>query len=155
MPVETINDQQLAMLFSVFHDGVFCDVVQQGDTLQFDIDIRYLAARVNPLFSKFHIMLAGVEELTFITWPDDVGSNPTVFTDISAIFTPRLELLSAEVSNDMVKISCNQPLAGLGYCGGDLKIKATSVVVKDEAGTAYSIDELQALNDGYWDEWGS
>ena len=93
--------------------------------------------------------------LSFTTWPDDAKATPDVITNAGSIFTPELEILSAEVENDSIKVACNQPLPGLGYCGGFLNLKTKSAVVKDGAAKEYSIEELRSLGNGYWDEWAS
>jgi hypothetical protein len=151
MKIEGIEN--ILTMFSVFHDGGISQCTKDNSTLQFNVEIQYLTERIDPSFKAFHIALYGVSDLSFTTWPDDAEAKPDTFTDIRTIFTPELEILSGEVENNLIKVACNQPLPNLGYCGGFLKLSATSAVVKDEAEKEYSIEELCSLSDGYWDEW--
>jgi hypothetical protein len=119
MPVKIEGLENIITMFSVFHDGGFSNCVKQGQSLKFGVDIQYLAERVNPSYRTFSVVRQGVEALSFTTWPDDATAAPDVITDIESIFTPELEILSCELENDSIKVSCNQPLPGLGYCGGE------------------------------------
>lgn len=145
--------ENITTMFSVFHDGGFANCVQHGQSLNFSVNIQYLADRINLSYRAFSVSLEAVEYLSFTTWPDDAAAKPDVVTDIELIFTPELEILSGEIENDSIKIACNQPLPGLGYCGGFLNLKAQCAVVKDEVGKEYSIEELCSLRDSYWNEW--
>ena len=145
--------ENINTMFSVFHDGEIARCVKINSSLKFDVHIQYLAERINPAFRTFSIVLEGVEDLNFTTWPDDSDAEPDVITDVELIFTKELEILSGEIENESIKVACNQPLPGLGYCGGFLNLKANSAVVKDEARKEYSIEELCSLSKSYWDEW--
>ena len=147
--------ENINTMFSVFHDGEINRCVKTNSHLEFGVHIQYLAERINPEFRTFSVALEGVEGLYFTTWPDDANAEPDVIADVGSICTKELEILSGEIENGFIKVACNQPLPGLGYCGGFLHLKAKSAVVKDEAGKQYSIDELCSLSNGYWDEWAS
>ncbi len=153
MPMKIEGLENILSMFSVFHDGDISHCIKENLILQFEVEIQYLTERINPSYRVFRIILYGVTNLSFTTWPDDAEAKPDTFTEISEIFTPELEILSAEVENNSIKVACNQPLPKLGYCGGFLKLNVNSAVVKDEAGKEYSIEELCSLSNGYWDEW--
>ncbi len=145
--------ENILTIFSVFHDGDISRAKKEITILQLDVEIEYLAERINPSFQNFYVTLYGVKDLSFTTWPDVAEAEPEIITDLSAIFTSGLEILSGEIENNSIKVACNQPLPELGYCGGFLKLYVSSAVVKDEAGKEYSIRQLCSLSKGYWDEW--
>jgi hypothetical protein len=145
--------ENINTIFSIFHDGEIGRCVKTDSHLEFDVHIQYLAERINPTFRTFSVALDGVEALYFTTWPDDANAEPVVVADVESIFTKELEILSGEIENGAIKVACNQPLPGLGYCGGFLNLKAKSAFVKDEAGKEYSIEELCSLSESYWNEW--
>lgn len=153
MPMKIEGLENINSMLSVFHDGEINHAVKSNSCLKFDVNIQYLAERINPEFLAFSVILEGIESLTFTTWPDEKDEEPEIFTDINSIFTKDLGILSGEIENESIKLACNQPIPGLGYCGGFLSLKANSAIVKDEAGKEYSIDELISLSSDYWDEW--
>ena len=153
MPMKIEGLENILTMFSVFHDGVIGHCTKENSILQFNVEIQYLTERINSSYKAFRVTLYGVKELSFTTWPNDSDAESETFTDIVAIFTPELEILSCEIENNSFKIACNQPLPNFGYCGGFLKLIVNSVVVKDEAGKEYSIEELCSLSNDYWGEW--
>lgn len=118
-----------------------------------EVDIQYLAERINPNFRKFVVRLAGVENIRFSTWPSDLQAEPEVLTDISIIFKPELEILEGSIKEGQIQVVCNQHSPEFDYCGGELFLTATSAEVVDESGKNYSIDELDTLCKSYWDSW--
>lgn len=140
-------------IFSIFHDGVIGSCALNGDELTLDIAIRYLAERVKPGFRTFRVRLFGVSNVRFSTWPDDLQSAPVVLTDIQQIFEPDLDILEGNANGDEIEIVCNQPSPAFSYCGGELRFRCLCAEVTDESGKYYSIEELSALCEGYWDDW--
>ena len=147
--------EHINTMLSIFHDGEIVRATETDSGLELDVHIQYLAERIKPEFKLFNVVLEGIESLKFTTWPDDKDAEPDVITEIEAIFTEELEILSGEIEGGLIKLACNQPLPGLGYCGGSLYLNANTAIVKDEAGKEYSIEELCTLSKGYWDEWSS
>lgn len=153
MPMSIEGLDNIKTVFSVLHDGEICHSIEDGSKLELEVHIQYLAERVNREFRKFSVVLEDVENLGFTTWPDDAKADPDVLTDATLMFTNELEILSGEIENNEIKVACNQPLPGLGYCGGFLYFRAKSATVKDVSGKTYSIEELCSLSDSYWDDW--
>lgn len=153
MSIKIEGLDNVSTMFSIFHDGSISHCKKEESILQFNAEVQYLAERINLSYGAFRVTLYGIEDLSFTTWPNDTKAEPDTLTDIDAIFTPELEILSSEVGIDSIKVACNQPLPNLGYCGGILKFSLNSAVVKDEAEKEYSIEELCSLSSDYWDEW--
>lgn len=144
---------ELAQLFSIFHDGVIIDAAVQGNDLLLTVRISYLAQRIQPGFTTFAVHLHEVEGLSFCTWPKAAAPSETL-RDPPSIFSPPLDILSGEVSDGCVRVVCNQPSALTAHCGGTLTFRAESATVSDEQGRLYSTVDLAALATAYWDEWG-
>jgi len=144
--------ENLKNMFSIFHDGCILNYEVREGNLVLEVEIQYLAQRISNKFKCFQISLENVEDLSFSPWYDD-PSDKRAITTVEKIFTPELEILSAETEGKYLKIACNQPLPNLGYCGGDLYLKTSSALITDEANKSYSISELTTLCSEYWKEW--
>lgn len=149
------GNDALSRLFSILHDGRIARVTANGSSIALDVDITYLARRVDPAYRTFRVVLDKVLDLRFRTWPNEAGAEPAMLTDIDEIFRPGLEILSGEVAGDHLKVICNQPSTLCDYCGGELLLAVASASVTDEGGKAYSLEELQRLCRGYWSDWES
>lgn len=116
------------------------------------IDCLYLAERIDKSFDKFYVELRGVDRTEFESWT--TPSLPKVIkTDPADIFQAELEILSAEIKDDAVVVSCNQHNSDLGYSGGNLIISCQSVKVFDQRKNEMTIEQLQAISKAYWEEW--
>jgi hypothetical protein len=139
-------------IFSIFHDGeIVCASLDNGN-LVMDVEIQYLAERINPSYKKFIVRLENIRDMRFKTWPRDLKSEPALITDVSAIFKPELDILEGNVKDGLFKVVCIQTSPDFDYIGGELYFQAESAQVTDEGGRHYSIDELYSLCKGYWDE---
>jgi hypothetical protein len=145
------NAENIRDIFSIFHDGDITSFRHKEGTITLEVEISYLAQRVNPTFSKFFVSLHGAKNIRFEPWLVDTESDPII--DPSCIFEPHLEILEAELENEYIQVVCNQHSQEFDYFGGELYLQVTSAEVTDEAGKSYSIEELDALCKGYWDEW--
>ncbi len=143
----------LSDIFSVFHDGGITRYSANGANLELEVEVPYLAERVNPAFRSFRVALLQVQNLSFTTWPKDREAEPSILRLLSQIFEPELEILSGEVDGELIKVICNQSDAGGDYCGGELFFSAVGATVTDEGGKEYSIDELRQLSSEYWQKW--
>jgi hypothetical protein len=149
------NPENISDIFSIFHDGKIIKCNREKDSLRMEVEIEYLAKRINPGFKKFMIHLAGIEDILFYTWPSDLKSKPELFTDTNIIFKPELEILGSDFKAGQIEIVCNQHSPNFDYCGGELYLTATVAEVADEGGKRYSLAELEILCNGYWDELGN
>ena len=81
-----------------------------------------------------------------------INQPQILFTSIVDIFQATLEILSAEIENEFVKITCNQHNLDFDYCGGTLLVKCENVKVFDEKNNKLTIDELDKVCNEYWNE---
>lgn len=153
MKIEARED--IRDIFSIFHDGGIATANPQGGDLVLEIDIQYLAERVNPEYKGFKVCLYGFCDAEFSTWPSDLKSEPEKITDVQSIFKPELEVLEASLKENKIEVVCNQHSSEYDYCGGELSFIVDSAEVQDEAGKFYSIEELDFICKGYWKEWAS
>lgn len=141
-------------IFSIFHDGCIVVASIQTNTLVLDIEIQYLA-EIKPEYKGFKVFLYGFRDVEFSTWPSDLKSAPEKIKDIQSIFRPELEMLEANLKENSIEVVCSQHSSAYDYCGGELSFKVDFAAVQDESGKLYTIDELDILCKGYWDEWAS
>ena len=146
------NPENISEIFAIFHDGKIIKCSREKDSLRMEVEIEYLAKRINPGFKKFMIHLLGVEDILFSTWPNDLKSKPKLFTDTNIIFEPELEILEGHFIDGRTEVICGQDSPDFDYCGGELYLTATIAEVTDEAGKHYSSEELDTLRNGYWAE---
>ncbi|MES2297505.1 MAG: hypothetical protein V4582_10705 [Pseudomonadota bacterium] len=145
--------ENLCDIFSIFHDGEISHFAVDGANLDLEVEIMYLAERVNPNYRRFRVSLQNVKNLSFQTWPKDPHMVPVTLSSPKHIFKPELEILSGELDGNLIKVICNQALPSCEYCGGELYLQADHAVVRDEGDREYSIDDLRNLSKDYWDEW--
>ena len=146
--------ENIANIFSMFHDGCFLSHDFDGDELSLTIEIMYLAERVDPEFTKFRVKLIRPSNISFCTWPINLDNEPTLITDLSEIFHDGVGILQAKLEGHTIEVACDQISSDRDYCGGVLAFEAKSVIVLDEAGKEYSIVELGQLCTAYWSNFG-
>jgi len=144
---------EIAELFSLFHDGVIVEASGEGHDLELRVRIAYLAERVAPGFTTFVVRIHGVEDLAFVTWPNEASAGPQTLRRIAEIFVPPLDILSGDVVAGRIEVVCNQPASSALHCGGTLAFGAQSADVIDHNGKHYSVAELAAIADAYWRDW--
>jgi len=140
-------------IFSILHDGSISAWRGDNKLLILTVQCRYLAERIDPSFDRFYVELTGVETLSLSTWPNPPDLPVQVFTALPDIFKANLEILSADVENEKVVITCNQSEQSFDYCGGTLTISCQSINVFDQDKKELTIDEFDLLCQGYWDNW--
>jgi hypothetical protein len=153
MPMKIEGSEGVRDIFSIFHDGSLVSYFSDGDTLGLEVDIQYLAERVNPSFLKFKVCLFGVGDVQFSTWPSDLKEKSETITELPKIFEADLQILDGKIKEGLIEVVCTQRSRTFAYCGGELRFRCTYATVTDEAERAYSIEELGALCKGYWDDW--
>ena len=143
----------IAAIFSVFHDGRITAYSRTGDTIRLTVEIKYLARRVKEDYNSFSLCLHEVTKLSFRTWPNIVGAQPVLIENGEPFLGTKMEILSGEVKDGSIQIACNQANSSLDFCGGELYLLCTGATVSDPSGKEYSLDELGKICQEYWDEW--
>ena len=142
--------QELCDVFSILHDGIITSYTEIDKRLTLKIECSYLAEGINKNFDSFYLALDTVKHLSFKTWPNPPHEPVLQFTLVEDVFQAPLEILSADIQNDLVFISCNQHDLKFNYCGGQLLISCEGLRVYDNDCNGLSIDTLDSIANEYW-----
>ena len=140
-------------LFCMLHDGTIVSHRHTGDSLALDVEIPYLAERIQPTFTLLHLKLENVRNLSFRSWPRNSESELPLIVDIREIFKPELSILECSMSDGIFEVVCSQSAETFNYCGGKLFFEADSVDVRDEEGRPVTIESLKSICRAYWAEF--
>ena len=154
-PMNIEGTECIANLFSIFHDGSISHANMVNGNLVLEVEIRYLAQRIDPSFKKFILCLSNIRSVRFSTWPSNLEMQPSEIIDISLIFRPELKILEGNPIGGSIQVICNVSSKDCDYCGGELYFQADFAHVTDEAVRPYSFSELCSLSSDYWEEWSS
>jgi hypothetical protein len=146
--LENIRD-----VFSIFHDGIILNWNGNEELLKLKIDCEYLAKKIDKTFTSFIIELKNIEKIEFNPWMNPINLPQKTFTKIEDIFQAGLEILSADIENEIVKITCNQHNLNYEYCGGTLLLNCKSLKVFDENKNELTINKINTICEEYWDEF--
>ncbi len=147
------GQKNIASVFSLLHDGVIASHLSGNDGLVLIIDIPYLARRIDPSFTKFLVCLFGINDIRFHAWPNGVDHAAKTLTSLDEIFQAKLAILHGDLCGDAIEVACNQTSLAMPHGGGELQFQADSATVSDETGKFWSIEQLDELSKGYWDDW--
>ncbi|QQS06512.1 MAG: hypothetical protein IPK50_06350 [Fibrobacterota bacterium] len=136
-------------IFAIFHDGEIYKAELNKNTLTLFVWIRYLTQRINANFTYFIVDIYNITDVKFSTWE----SIPQTLSKIDEIFAWILDILQSRASESIIQVECNQTSPECHYCGGELSFCSDHCEVSDESGKKYSIDELEAICNEYWDEF--
>lgn len=114
---------------------------------------EYLAERIDKSYKSFYITCEQIEKLELHPWMNPVNLPQTLLTDIKDIFKAALEILSADIENDYVKISCNQHDTPFDYCDGTLLLSCKIIKIFDQQKRQLTIARLDEICKDYWDEF--
>ena len=71
---------------------------------------------------------------------------------IDKSFKAEQEILSAEIKENLVVVSCNQYDTDFSYCGGNLTINCMAIKISDQNRNELTIDEIDIICKSYWTE---
>lgn len=152
------QNENISTLFSYFHDGSLNFLSQKNNALLLNVEIPYLAHRIDSSFKHFRITLENLKEIYFVPWkdatPDNIDDVESI-SNIEQIFAADLEVLKSHFTDSHIIVALHQFSPDIDYVGGELYIKTSSIVVQDETAKDYTLEEIKALSDGYWEEWRS
>jgi hypothetical protein len=145
--------ENIAAIFSIFHDGVIAGYVRGDKTLTMEIEIEYLARRIKPDYTRFFVALHGVSQISFLTWPSVVGEEPVLMKNGEQVLATRMDILEGYAKEGLIEVTCMQSNSTVGFCGGELYLACTSAIVTDQGGRQYELDQLDTIGRQYWQEW--
>jgi hypothetical protein len=145
--------EDIRNIFSILHDGTISAWAGDKDLLTLTVDCEYLAERIDKSFDKFYVDLIKVNKLEFDPWTNPIDLPTITKTDYPDIFKADLEILSADIKDDVVVITCNQHDTSFDYCGGNLTISCQTIKVFDQNKNELTIEQFGEICKNYWDEW--
>ncbi|MCP4550825.1 MAG: hypothetical protein GY834_02025 [Bacteroidetes bacterium] len=100
--------ENICEVFSIFHDGDITYHEISGNNLLLEIEIQYLAQRIDETFIKFILTLNNICNISFEPWLDETDEGKVILTKLEEIFNPELEILSAEKQENKIKVACSK-----------------------------------------------
>lgn len=144
--------QDIRDVFSILHDGVISAWSGDKSLLTLTVECKYLAKRINKSFDIFYVELAQVENMFFSTWPNPPDLPVQILTDPVDIFKADLEILSADIKDEVVIVTCNQDYPDFDFSGGTLIISCRIIKVFDQNKDELTIDQFDKICNSYWEE---
>lgn len=142
--------QDIADVFSIFHDGYIEDYQISSDAVNLKIGIQYLAELIDNNHEYLNLRLLGIDLIKYDAWTDE----PFIMTDWKEIFNLGIEIISNEIDNAgqlIIQSNCDKAPNNL-FQGGELIIKCTDYGLSDEEGNILTIDKLKEISSYYWNE---
>lgn len=146
--IEDIRD-----IFSILHDGTISAWTGDNDLLTLTVGCEYLAERIDKSFDKFYIELFKINKIELVPWTNPADLPAVIKTDFVDIFKTELEILSADIKDDVVVVTCNQHNTDFDYCGGNLTISCQTIKIFDQNKNGLTIDQFGKICKDYWNEW--
>ena len=140
-------------IFSILHDGIISAWTGDKNLLTLTVDCEYLAERIDNSFDKFYVALINVDKLELDPWTNPIDLPTIVKTGYADIFKAELEILSTDIKDDVVIVTCNQHDTDYDYCGGNITISCQAVKVFDQNKNELTIDQFGEICKKYWEEW--
>ncbi len=147
----TAGGDQLAELFSIFHDGWIASIRVESPDLVLTVNIRYLTERAVPGSTSFVMRLCAVERFAFTPWATSGAAPERVLTVPDDIAAAELEILDGVPTAHDVLVICLWP--GSSASGGELSVVAGGAAVFDESGREWTLEALRELARQYWQDW--
>ncbi len=140
-------------IFSILHDGTTSTWTGDKNLFTLKVDCKYLAERIDPSYDSFYIECRQIEKFELHPWMNPIELPQTLLTDIGEIFNAELEILSAEIDIDFVRITCSQHNTDFDYCGGTLLLNCETVRVFDQDHRELTVNEFDEICQGYWNDF--
>ena len=140
-------------IFSILHDGTITTWTGDRILLTLTVECEYLAERIDKSFNSFYVELSNIDKMELAPWTSPIHLPTIIKTDFADIFKAELLILSADIIDGSVVVSCSQYNRDLDYCGGNLTISCQKIKVFDQNKNALTIGEFGEICKNYWDEW--
>jgi hypothetical protein len=139
--------------FSILHDGTTSTWTGDKNLLTLKVDCEYLAERINKSYKSFYIECGQIEKIELHPWMNPIALQQTLLTNIDEIFKASLEILSADIESNFVRITFNQHNTDFDYCGGTLLLNCKSIKIFDQEKRELTMDQFGKVSKGYWDDF--
>src|SRR4051794_18687214 len=150
-PANILDD--IKDIFSILHDGTTSTWTGNKNLLTLKIDCEYLAERIDKSYDSFYIECGQIDKIEFHPWMNPITLPQRLLTETEEIFKAELEILSAEIEEDYVKITCSQHNTDFDYFGGTLLLNCKTIKIFDQEKRQLTIDQFYKICKGYWDDF--
>ena len=147
------NTENVRDIFAILHDGTIVEWTGDRKFLTLKVGCQYLAEKIDTSFEYFFIDLVDIGKIALVPWMNPAELEQEYFVELRDIFQAELDILSADIENDLVKVSCNQRDSDFDYCGGTLYIDCKDIKIYDEQRNDLTIDRLEQTCKDYWEEF--
>jgi hypothetical protein len=134
-------------LFNQFHDGSFGLFQRSGNDILFQIDIQYLAERIETAYTHFKGIFMNCQYYTYEFWNGDYADSEDV--NRMQEILDNIEILSAEEDGECVSLTCHSHKQN----GGTFRFACDAILLFDEGGKAITSGELEEISRQYWHEF--
>lgn len=145
--------EDIRAIFSILHDGTISAWTGDQNVLTLTVECEYLAECIDKSFNTFYVELIHVDVIELDPWTNPNDPPIPVMTDYADIFKADLGILSADVKDDAVVVTCHQHDSDFGYSGGNLTISCQAIKILDQHKNELTLDQLIEICKNYWDEW--
>ncbi len=149
------NTEKIRDIFAILHDGSIVFWTGDKKRLTLKIACKYLSERIHPSFDFFFLDLFDIDRLALVPWMNPIDLEQEYFAELKDIFQADLDILSADIEEDFVKVFCNQSNPDFNFCGGTLYLNSADTKIFDQEMRELTIDFLGNICKGYWDEFSS
>ena len=146
---------QLADIFSMFHDGSLSYVSGDHEKLLLQIDCQYLAELLDKSFNSFYLELEEISYLTFDPWERITIGPIQLKTELAAIFCTELEIMDGEIADQKLEITCLQFDEQINFSGGTLYLVCKGFSLYNHLHEPLTIDQLYTISTSYWSKFGT
>ena len=147
-----IATENIRDIFSILHDGVISTWTGNKNLLTLTVECEYLAERIDKSFDNFYVELSLIDKIELAPWTNPSDIPAIIKTELHDIFKAELEILSADIKDNVVVVTCNQHNTDFDYCGGNLTISCQSIKVFDQSQNELTIEQFDKICNEYWDE---
>ena len=131
-------------MLSQLQEGYLEEISQEGDTLNIKVECKHIAQQIDPAYQYFYVVIKGTKGVYFLPW-DDEDMQIDSLKELQ-LFKP--DILNVEcIDNEYVKIYSNCEHV---YSGGCIYIRASDILIFDEALNKLKLKELEVLSDKFW-----
>jgi hypothetical protein len=139
-------------IFSILHDGTISAWTGDQKLLTLTVECEYLAKQIDKSFDKFNIELFNIDKLELDPWTNQIDLPAIIKTQYADVFKAELEIISADIKENVVVITCYQHDTSFDYRGGNLTISSRTIKVYDQNNNELTIEQFDKICQDYWDK---
>ncbi|MDV6169021.1 hypothetical protein R1T16_11330 [Flavobacterium sp. DG1-102-2] len=144
--------EELASLFTIFHDGCIENYKKEGVKLILIISCKYLAELIDPEFEYFYLELTEITLIELETFKNIPNSEktPIILTEPTEIFREEIDIYRAAINNGNIEVNCWQVNEGLNYIANCLRLNCKTYTICDHNTNVIDLELLENLSAKYW-----